>query len=184
MQYERSLCPVNMAVEVVGDRWSLIVLRDVMFFNRRHFRALLERSEEGISSNILASRLQNLVDRGLLWRAEDPTHKQKVVYSLTEAGIQLLPVIVMLGAWGAEHTEATSPTTEWFTLLRDEGPTVWDDLMAELRDHHLSGTGTDPQGEATFARLGRVYRARLAARDNAARKVAGVRGRGVRGSRS
>ncbi|MGH9290701.1 MAG: winged helix-turn-helix transcriptional regulator [Acidimicrobiales bacterium] len=182
MLHERSLCPVNMAVEVVGDRWSLVVLRDVMFMNRRYFRELLERSDEGISSNILASRLQNLVDRGLLWRAEDPTHKQKVVYSLTEAGIQLLPVIVMLGAWGAEHTEATAPTTEWFTLLRDEGPTVWDGLMAELRIHHLSGAGGDPRGEPTFARLGKVYGARLAARDNAARRAAGVRKRGVPGS--
>ena len=64
----RSGCPVNAAVEVVGDRWSLIVLRDVMFTDRRHFRELQRGSEEGIASNILASRLRDLVAAGLLTR--------------------------------------------------------------------------------------------------------------------
>ena len=57
----RSGCPINMAVETFGDRWSLLVLRDVMFGNRRHFRELLAGSEEGIASNILADRLKRLV---------------------------------------------------------------------------------------------------------------------------
>jgi HxlR-like helix-turn-helix len=60
----RSGCAINAAVEVIGDRWSLLVLRDVMFGNRRHFRVLQERSEEGIASNILADRLRRLVADG------------------------------------------------------------------------------------------------------------------------
>ena len=59
----RSGCAINAAVEVIGDRWSLLVLRDVMFGNRRHFRILQERSEEGIASNILADRLGPLHDQ-------------------------------------------------------------------------------------------------------------------------
>ena len=65
----RSGCAINAAVEVIGDRWSLLVLRDVMFGNRRHFRILQERSKEGIASNIVADRVRRLVADGLLTRA-------------------------------------------------------------------------------------------------------------------
>jgi DNA-binding HxlR family transcriptional regulator len=66
MTTPRSGCPINLTVEALGDRWSLIVIRDVMFGDRRHFRELLSRSEEGIASNILAARLKHLVEAGLL----------------------------------------------------------------------------------------------------------------------
>src|SRR5690349_7409135 len=88
----RSGCPINLTLEMLGDRWSLIVIRDVLFGNRRHFRELLSRSEEGIASNILADRLRRLVEAGLLSKADDPSHRQKSVYSLTEPAIQLVPL--------------------------------------------------------------------------------------------
>ncbi|MGO4285727.1 winged helix-turn-helix transcriptional regulator, partial [Bosea sp. TAB14] len=72
----RSGCPINLTLEILGDRWSLIVLRDIMFGNRRHFREMLAKSDEGIASNILADRLKRLVERGLLSRRDDITHKQ------------------------------------------------------------------------------------------------------------
>ena len=68
----RSGCPINLALEAFGDRWSLLVLRDMMFGDRRHFRELLAGSEEGIASNILADRLKHLVEDGLLTRDDDP----------------------------------------------------------------------------------------------------------------
>src|ERR1700686_4698632 len=95
----RSGCPINLTLEMLGDRWSLILIRDVMFGNRRHYRELMSLSEEGIASNILADRLTRLVDLGLLSRRDDPTHKQKVIYSLTEAAIQLVPLLAVMGAW-------------------------------------------------------------------------------------
>jgi DNA-binding HxlR family transcriptional regulator len=76
---QRSGCPINLTVEMLGDRWSLIVIRDVMFGNRRHYRDLLTHSEEGIASNILADRLKRLVAAGLLSRRDDPSHKQKAI---------------------------------------------------------------------------------------------------------
>jgi DNA-binding HxlR family transcriptional regulator len=76
----RSGCPINLATEVLGDRWSLVVIRDVMFGNRRHFRELLTNSEEGIASNILAARLHRLTDIGLLSRSDDESHRQKIRY--------------------------------------------------------------------------------------------------------
>ena len=70
----RSGCPINLTMEILGDRWSLVVLRDVMFGNKRHFRDLLETSMEGIASNILAARLKRLVATGLMTRSDDPSH--------------------------------------------------------------------------------------------------------------
>src|SRR3989337_3471093 len=90
MNAPRSGCPINLTLETLGDRWSLIVIRDLMFGNRRHYRELLNRSEEGIASNILADRLKRLVEAGLLSKADDPTHKQKGIYSLTEQAIHLV----------------------------------------------------------------------------------------------
>jgi len=92
---------IGAAVEVLGDRWSLLILRDVIFEDRRHFRALLLGSAEGIASNILADRLVRLVEAGLLARGT-AARGQRARYSLTEAGIQTVPVLVALGDWGAE----------------------------------------------------------------------------------
>ena len=94
----RSGCAINAAVEVLGDPWAMLVLRDIMFGNRRHFRELIAGSEEGIATNILASRLKQLVAAGLLTR-DDARRGQRAAYSLTEAGIQVLPVMVALGTW-------------------------------------------------------------------------------------
>jgi DNA-binding HxlR family transcriptional regulator len=84
----RSGCPINLTLEILGDRWSLLVIRDMMFGNRRHFRELLGQSEEGIASNILADRLKRLMAAGMITRADDPSHKQKAIYSLTDKAIQ------------------------------------------------------------------------------------------------
>src|SRR5271170_3201762 len=103
----RSGCPINLTLEILGDRWSLVVIRDVMFGNRRHFGELLRLSEEGIASNILASRLARLLETGLLSRTDDPSHKQKAIYSLTEPSIHLVSLLAQMGAWGRHHTPSS-----------------------------------------------------------------------------
>ncbi len=107
MLEHRSGCPINLSLEVFGDKWSLIVIRDMMFGNRRHFNEFLAKSDEGIASNVLADRLQRLVALGMISRAPDASHKQKVIYSLTEPAIQLVPVLAHLGAWGRRHLPVT-----------------------------------------------------------------------------
>ena len=79
----------------------------IMFGGRRHFRQMLTQSEEGISSNILADRVKMLLDQGMITKTDDPTHKQKAVYSLTEKSIALVPIFAQLGAWGRRYTPAT-----------------------------------------------------------------------------
>jgi DNA-binding HxlR family transcriptional regulator len=128
-----------MAVETFGDRWSLLVLRDVMFGNRRHFRELLAGSEEGIASNILADRLKRLVEGDLLER-DDARPGQRGTYSLTEAAIQLVPVLAELGAWGARHRPTTPRLRERAEVLAQGGPDLWAQFMDELRQLHLGTT--------------------------------------------
>ncbi|MEI2640771.1 MAG: helix-turn-helix domain-containing protein [Tetrasphaera sp.] len=142
----RSGCPINMTMEVLGDRWSLVVLRDIIFSPRRHFRELLTESLEGIASNILADRLAKLVASGLLSRTPDPSHKQKVTYRLTEPAIQLVPVLAELGAWGARWLPTTPELRIRAELLAQGGPTTWQAFMDELRDEHVHGRPPSPSG--------------------------------------
>lgn len=137
-QTHRSGCPINLTLEVVGDKWSLIVLRDMMFGNRRHFRELLTQSQEGIASNILADRLKRLLDDGLITKADDPSHKQKAIYSLTEMAIELLPVFAQIGAWGRKWLPVSEELSIRAELLEKGGPEMWDRFMEELRAEHLA----------------------------------------------
>jgi DNA-binding HxlR family transcriptional regulator len=157
----RSGCPINLATEVLGDKWSLIVLRDVMFGDRRYFRELLTNSEEGIASNILAARLRRLTEQGLLTRADDPSHRQKVRYSLTEASIELVPVMAVLGAWGRRHLPVSRELAVRAELLEDGGPPLWDRFMDELRETHL-GIHRPPGTGSVFAELQAAYQAAIA----------------------
>jgi DNA-binding HxlR family transcriptional regulator len=159
MNEPRSGCPINLTLEVLGDRWSLVVIRDMMFGNRHYFRELMRGSMEGIASNILADRLKRLEAHGLITRADDPTHKQKGRYSLTEAAIQLVPLLVTMGAWGRRHLAVTPELAIRNQLLEEGGPALWADFMDELRTQHL---GSPPKpGPSVLDRLTEAY-ARLA----------------------
>lgn len=142
-QQIRSGCPINLTLEQLGDRWSLIVIRDVMFGNRRSFNELRSRNEEGIASNILADRLKRLTASGLLSRESDPSHRQKAIYSLTEASIQLVPLLVQMGSWGRRHMPVTEALSIRAELLEQGGPPLWDAFMAELRHLHLDAPKPD-----------------------------------------
>jgi DNA-binding HxlR family transcriptional regulator len=153
----RSGCPINLTLEVLGDRWSLIVIRDVMFGDRRHYGDLLRLSEERIASNILADRLTRLVRLGLLSRADDPSHKQKAIYSLTEASIQLVPLLAHMGGWGRRHTRASRELSIRASILEEGGEAMWKAFMAELRSIHL---GEPAPRKSVLAELQAAYDAR------------------------
>jgi DNA-binding HxlR family transcriptional regulator len=153
---QRSGCPINLTMEALGDKWSLVVIRDMMFGNRRHFRDLLTHSMEGIASNILAARLKRLADLGFITSAEDPSHKQKVLYSLTEKAIQLVPILAMIGAWGRRHMPVTDELSIRAQLLEEGGPKMWDEFMDELRALHL-GTKAVANRASVLERLTAAY---------------------------
>lgn len=159
MHDHRSGCPINLTLETLGDRWSLIVIRDIMFGNRRHFRQLLAHSEEGIASNVLADRLRRLEDAGLVTRRDDPSHKQKTIYSLTEAAIELVPLLVYMGAWGRRYTPVSKELSVRAQILEEGGPRLWSKFMDELRHIHL---GAPRPKVSVFARLQSAYEAAVA----------------------
>jgi DNA-binding HxlR family transcriptional regulator len=171
----RSGCPINLSLEVFGDKWSLILLRDMIFGGRRHFRELLTGSIEGIASNILASRLKALVDAGMLTKRDDATHKQKVIYSLTEPAIELVPVMAALGTWGSRWLPVSAELSARARALGDGGADLWQRFMAELREEHL-GIPADPapDGRTVRDRLQEAYEAVARAQllENAASKAA------------
>jgi len=100
----RSGCPLNASVEMLGDRWSLLILRDMMIRGYRSFNEFL-RSDEKIASNILADRLRRLESYGIIATERDDSDGRKVIYSLTEKGIDLAPVLTEMVLWAARHEE-------------------------------------------------------------------------------
>jgi DNA-binding HxlR family transcriptional regulator len=137
METPRSGCPINQSVEILGDRWTLVVLRDMIFGDRRHFSALHRDSLEGIATNVLADRLDKLVENGLLTRHQDPSHRQRTNYRLTESAIQLLPVLATLGAWGTAWLPVSHELSARAQVLAEGGPELWEQFMDELRAEHL-----------------------------------------------
>lgn len=152
----RSGCPINAAVEALGDSWSFLVLRDVIFGDRRYFRELLTGSIEGIASNILADRLKKLVAAGILTR-EEAARGQRAKYSLTEAGIRTLPIIYALGNWGLDWRDGNPELRTRQELMRAEGTPFIEELMDELRERHLGAAPRRTMGAGPLERLAAAY---------------------------
>lgn len=169
----RSGCPINLTLEVLGDRWSLLIIRDMVFGNRRHFREILLNSEEGIASNVLADRLKTLVEQGVITKADDPEHKQKAIYSLTEQGIELVPVLAHMSGWGLKYLPVSEELGIRAQLLHDGGPKMWDEFMDELRTVHLGQPARKSKSGAgpVSVRLQAAYEA-VIARTSAAKTPA------------
>lgn len=104
----RSGCPVSISLEVLGDRWSLLIVRDMMVRAHRTFKDF-QQSGEGIATNILSGRLRKLEAAGIIQVESDPADKRKRNYWLTEKGIDLAPVLLDLLVWGARHEETGAP---------------------------------------------------------------------------
>ena len=123
----RSGCPISISLEVLGDRWSLLIIRDRMVRGYRTFTEFRE-SGEGIATNVLADRLSRLETAGILHGEADPADQRRVHYRLTEKGIGLAPVLLELMIWGARYEQTSAPCglIEHFEQNREE-------ILAEVR---------------------------------------------------
>ena len=108
MPKHRSGCPVSISLESFGDRWSLLIIRDLMVRGYRTFKEF-QQSGEGIATNILADRLKKLQAVGIITTEADPADGRKLNYRLTEKGIDLAPVILELLIWGTRHEDTGAP---------------------------------------------------------------------------
>jgi DNA-binding HxlR family transcriptional regulator len=98
MNKKRSDCPLSCSLDVFGDKWSLLIVRDLMFRNKCTYNDFL-KSAEGIATNILASRLKGLEENCIIEKSAHPDSKAKILYRLTQKGINLLPVIMEVYIW-------------------------------------------------------------------------------------
>ena len=119
----RSCCPISSALDLLGDRWSLLIVRDIALRGRQFFNEF-SASEEGISTNILSDRLRRLEEGGVLNKSADPSDARRSVYSLTDQGLALVPVIVELWVWGAKY-RPDSRISDAFQAIVDDDRESW-----------------------------------------------------------
>ena len=101
-QKKRSDCPINFALELFGDKWTFLIIRDMMFKGKHYYGEFLQ-SEEKIATNILANRLSLLEQSGIIIKKEDPEHRSKFIYKLSQKGIDLMPILVEVIMWSAKY---------------------------------------------------------------------------------
>ena len=115
----RSDCPINFALETFGDPWSLLLIRDIVYFGKKTYGEFFA-SEEGVATNILASRLARLEEQGILLKKPSEQDKRKEEYVLTEKGLDLIPVLVEMANWSAQHDPHTAAPAAWIALMKAE----------------------------------------------------------------
>lgn len=113
----RSLCPLANALDIMGDRWTLLIIRDLMFTSRCEFGQLLNAGE-GIATNILAERLERLQQHGIISKQKHPEHGKKYRYALTELGLKLAPVLIETVLWGSEAVKESSGPPHIMSMMK------------------------------------------------------------------
>jgi DNA-binding HxlR family transcriptional regulator len=139
----RSTCPINASLELLGDRWSLLIVRDLVFAGLRAYKDFLS-GEEGIATNILADRLASLQAAGLITSARDPEDGRKLVYRLTAKGFDLAPALLELGRWAVKH-EAGVRRPEPLQLYEADR----EGFLGQLRKERLSDPSKTPRGDGS-----------------------------------
>lgn len=134
----RSNCPINRALEMLGDQWSLLILRDIALHDRRSFRDLLTGSEENISAPVLSRRLADLTAAGFLAKSQVSRGRQGR-YSLTERGLGVIPLLVELGRLGVFLDPTTAERAPRFDA---DGPDSLEGRLSVLRADHLHSAAT------------------------------------------
>lgn len=124
----RSGCPISYFLDFLGDKWTLLVVRDLMFLGKRRYGEFLA-SPEGIATNILADRLARLEAAGIVSKTSDPEGGGKGSYALTEKGLDLIPAMVELAAWGAKHDPDTGAPKSFVRRAKQDR----DGLIKEIR---------------------------------------------------
>ncbi len=148
----KSHCPINFALEIFGDPWSLLVVRDIVYFGKSTFGEFSSSSER-VSPSVLAARLTRLEDAGILTRTSDPVDARRVRYSLTERGLALVPVLLEMANWSAMVDPHTDAPAEWIAAVNRDRARMTELIIATVRE-----------GGSIFAGPRSVV-ARLAARD-------------------
>ncbi len=133
MKKNRSHCPVNFALEIFGDKWTLLIIRDLILFNKKTYGEL-KNSPEGIATNILANRLSLLEKEGIVVKSKDPNNSKVNIYDLTPKGIDLIPVLLEMSIWGAHHDPNTAAPPAMVKKIETERAAVIAQIKAAIKD--------------------------------------------------
>ena len=129
----KSDCPINFALEIFGDRWTFLIVRDLMFKGKHYYGEFL-LSEEKIATNILADRLSLLENNGIVSKSSDPSHKQKIMYRLTKKGIDLVPLLIEVIMWSAKYDKDSAVDMKFVRRVKRDKVGVITEISSRLVD--------------------------------------------------
>jgi DNA-binding HxlR family transcriptional regulator len=127
----KSHCPINFALEIFGDKWTLLIIRDLLFLGKKHYGDFIN-SVEGISTNVLADRLNLLEREGFVQKHDDEEHGSKYVYQPTQKAIDLMPMLLEMILWSAKHDPATAAPKGFVAKLKRDKTGVIDEFLAAI----------------------------------------------------
>lgn len=133
----RSDCPISFALDIFGDRWSLLIVRDLMFKGKSSYKQFLE-SEEGVATNILADRLRILEGAGIIYRNPNTTDKRRDFYSLTKKGVDLLPLLVEIVLWSAKYDSKTAAPKKFVAQAKNDRGTIIKQIKMALEQNRAT----------------------------------------------
>ena len=130
----RSDCPISLSLDVFGDKWTLLILRDFMFFDNRHFNELVKN--EAISTNILTDRLKKLIENGIITKQTDEKNRSSYLYSLTRKGLELIPIVIEIYKWGANNIEGNNAESKFKKRINCETEKVSQEFINKIKTTH------------------------------------------------
>ncbi len=134
MNKKRSDCPISCSLDIWGDKWSLLIIRDLIFAKKCKYSDFL-KSSEGIATNILASRLQTLEENKIIERSEDPESKVKGLYKLTPMGIDLLPILIEIDLWSEKYFPIPEDIKEMLEEVKKDKVGFINKAIEELKNN-------------------------------------------------
>jgi len=124
-------CPVRFGMSQFGDKWSFLIIRDLMFKGRKYYHEFLEAGE-GISTNILAARLADLTQNGIIDKQQDPLKGSRFIYTLTNKGVELMPMMLAMMDWAEKYDEVTEVPKPFIDALRNDHEQLKIDILANI----------------------------------------------------
>jgi len=131
LQYHSYGCPIRYGLGIFGDRWSLLIIRDLIFKNRKNYSEFLDAGE-GISTNILADRLRRLESNGILLKSRDPENRKKFIYELSPKGLDLIPIMLSIINWAEKYDDRSEVPKEFIEKVRLDQSDVYERLRSRL----------------------------------------------------
>jgi DNA-binding HxlR family transcriptional regulator len=137
---KRSNCPISSSLDIFGDKWSLLIVRDLMLHKTRTYGDFT-KSEEKIATNILANRLQVLEDNGIIIKLPYPDNKVKGLYQLSKKGISLIPALIEIALWGGEYASNTEEPSSFLKDVKKNKTKFLKNIMNKLQPDDGATTG-------------------------------------------